>query len=172
MNQISWPTRIAIALASLLGVGYLPKASGTAGTAATIPLFVFVVAPLPLLHRIVFTLAALGIGTWAAHLGGRHWNESDSPKIVIDELVGYLITMLPFAATPGTVLVGFGLFRLFDIAKPYPCSWIDKNLKGGWGAMLDDVAAGVYALTNMLAIEFALARAGVSIYGLGTLFGA
>lgn len=159
--------RLATALASLCGVGFAPKASGTAGTLVTVPFFIFAVAPFPLEIRAAITLAVFLIGVWAAGVSERVWSEPDSSKIVIDETAGYLITMLPFPALFGPLAVGFGLFRLFDIVKPYPCNWLDQHVHGGWGVMLDDAVAGLYALGCLSAIDWGLARASIAFYGLG-----
>ncbi len=158
---------IALAVASFFGVGFIPKASGTAGTAATVPVFVYLVGPLPLGGRLAVMLAVTALGVWASGVAGRVWGDEDSPRIVIDEAAGYLLTMLLSPVAPGPILVGFGLFRLFDITKPPPCRKIDREVGGGWGAMLDDLAAGLYALLALYAVHFVLARAGISLYGLG-----
>jgi phosphatidylglycerophosphatase A len=87
------------------------------------------------------------LGTWAARSAEAHYRVHDSPQIVIDELTGQLVTLVPVACTlswPGLV-VGFGLFRLFDTVKPWPASWIDREMHGALGVMLDDVVAGLYA---------------------------
>jgi phosphatidylglycerophosphatase A len=87
----------------------------------------------------------LVIGTLAANLAEKHYAVHDSSHIVVDELVGQLISLIPVSCTWPNLVVGFGWFRLFDTVKPWPAGWIDRNIPGGLGVMLDDVAAGVYA---------------------------
>ena len=159
--------RLATALASLCGVGFTPKASGTAGTLATVPIFYFAVAPFPLAIRAAITVGVFLVGAWAASVAERAWNEPDSSKIVIDETAGYLITMLPFPALFGPIAAGFGLFRLFDILKPFPCNVLDEKVHGGLGVMADDAVAGIYALASLAALDRGLAHFGLSLWGLG-----
>lgn len=159
--------RLAIVLASMGGVGFAPVASGTAGTLITMPLFWFLVAPLGYGLRGVVVGVVFGVGVWATAVAQAWWNESDSSKVVIDETAGYLLTMLPFAAEPGPVLAGFGLFRLFDIVKPFPCRQIDRGVDHPFGVMLDDMVAGVYGCLALFAIDQGMAAAGLSLWGLG-----
>jgi len=126
------------------GTGLSPVAPGTVGTLAAIPFYlVFVRLPLPLylLSLTAFTFFAC----WVAGRAELLFREQDPGKIVIDEVVGYLVTMAGVPFSWKMVLTGFVLFRLFDILKPPPARWIDRNLKGGYGVVLDDVAAGLYA---------------------------
>jgi phosphatidylglycerophosphatase A len=87
------------------------------------------------------------LGTWASSVAEVHYRVHDSPHIVIDELTGQLVTLVPvaFALSWPNLVVGFGLFRLFDTVKPWPASWIDRKMAGALGVMLDDVVAGLYA---------------------------
>jgi phosphatidylglycerophosphatase A len=126
------------------GSGYAPVASGTFGTLAAIPLYLCLCQlslPLYLLTVTAFTILACWISGQAEIIFG----EKDSGKIVIDEVAGYLVTMtaIPFAWR--YVWAGFLLFRLFDIVKPPPARWFDRQLKNGYGVVLDDIAAGIYA---------------------------
>lgn len=136
--------RLALLLATNGGLGHAPVASGTFGTLAGIPAFWI----LSHLSPFFYTLAWLGL-LWLAirtsEIAGQHYGVPDDGRIVIDELLGYLVTvaMLPFSWT--AALVGFFFFRLFDIAKLPPASWFDRELKNGVGVVLDDVAAGIYA---------------------------
>ena len=95
-------------------------------------------------------------GIWLCDVTSRDLGVHDHSGIVWDEFVGYLITMV--AAPQGWlwVVVGFFLFRFFDILKPWPISWIDKHVKGGWGIMLDDILAGVFSLLALQATRFFL----------------
>jgi phosphatidylglycerophosphatase A len=131
-------------LATWGGTGYSPVASGTVGTLGAIPLFLLL-ARLPLPLYLLTVVALIPLAAWVAGRAGIMFGEHDSGKIVIDEVVGYLVTMAAVPATWQNVLAGFLLFRLFDIVKIPPASTFDRQLKNGWGVVLDDVAAGVYA---------------------------
>ena len=132
-------------LAVGFGSGLAPKAPGTAGTVLAVPLYMLM-QPLPLVTYLLITtclfIAAIWICTYAAEKLGVH----DHPSIVIDEIVGYLITMVAAPAGWLPVLIGFVLFRLLDAIKPWPISWFDRNINGGLGIMLDDVVAGIIAM--------------------------
>jgi phosphatidylglycerophosphatase A len=132
-------------LAFGLGSGLAPKAPGTMGTLAAIPLYLLLVQlPLGLYVSVLLMTAITGVylcGKTAADL-----QVHDHPGIVWDEFVGYWLTMLMAPAGWLWIVVGFVLFRLFDILKPWPISWLDKHVSGGLGIMLDDLLAGVFAL--------------------------
>ena len=148
--------RFVLFLSSNAGLGYAPFAPGTFGTLAGIPVF-WLLAPMPAWLYVVTWLGLLAIACWAADLAGKHYGVVDDGRIVIDELVGYLVTVafLPFNWT--NALLGFAFFRLFDIAKPFPASWFDKKMKNGIGVVLDDVAAGVYgAIALQLTLHWLL----------------
>ncbi len=135
-------------LALGFGSGLAPKAPGTFGTLAAIPLF----ALLSFLHApyyLAVVVLMMILGVYICDYAAKAVNVHDHPAIVWDEFVGYLITMLWLPITVQTVFVGFILFRLFDIVKPWPISWLDKHCHGGFGIMIDDVIAGVAALACM-----------------------
>jgi phosphatidylglycerophosphatase A len=137
-------------LALGFGSGLAPKAPGTFGTLAAIPVFLLLTmlmpAPLPYaLAVIVMGLAGIYICGKAADDVGVH----DHPAIVWDEFVGFFITMFMVPVSWQSILVGFILFRIFDILKPWPISFIDKKMTGGLGIMFDDVLAGIFALAIM-----------------------
>lgn len=137
-NPLHW-------LAFVGGAGCTPKAPGTAGTLVAIPLYVLA-ANLPLLYFIALTAVMFVAGIGICDRCSRDLGVHDHPGIVWDEVVGYFVTMI--AAPSGWIwwLVGFGLFRLFDIWKPWPIGWLDSKVRGGFGIMLDDVVAGIFAL--------------------------
>lgn len=131
-----------------LGAGAVRYAPGTAGTLAAIPLYVMI-APLPLAWYATTVIVLFAVGIWLCDQAQRLLGAHDHPAIVWDEIVGYLLTM--FMAPPGWlwVVVGFVLFRLFDIWKPFPIKIVDRTIRGGLGTMLDDVLAGVYAWASV-----------------------
>ena len=136
-----------------LGSGLSPWAPGTAGTLVALPLY-WMLSGLALPAYLGLTLVALLVGFYLCGFTARELAVHDHPGIVWDEVVGYLITMI--AAPPGWLwmLAGFALFRLFDIAKPWPIRWLDRQVGGGLGIMLDDVLAGVFALVCLQLMAF------------------
>jgi len=139
------------------GSGLSPIAPGTAGSfAALLPWFGLRELPLP--YYAVALVLALALGVWACDVAVRALKIADPGAVVWDEFVGLWIALAPLLWMPrGTswVCAGFILFRIFDIAKPWPVSWADRHVAGGLGVMLDDVFAGLYAaLALTLALRF------------------
>ncbi len=136
--------KLILFFASNAGLGYAPFASGTVGTLAGIPLF-FLMATWPWWLFTITWIALLFLSFWAAEEAGKIYQVADDGRIVIDELVGYLVTIafLPWSWT--AAILGFFWFRLFDIIKPPPANWFDQKMKNGYGVVLDDVMAGIYA---------------------------
>ena len=131
-------------LALGFGSGLAPKAPGTFGTLSAVPIFLLMSALTPLYYAIIVTLMAVAgiyICQKAADAAGVH----DHGAIVWDEIVGFLITMFMVPVSWLSILVGFALFRFFDILKPYPINIIDKKMKNGLGIMLDDIIAAIYS---------------------------
>ncbi|HEY4059844.1 MAG TPA: phosphatidylglycerophosphatase A [Kofleriaceae bacterium] len=144
--------RLAKLVATACGAGYSPIAPGTCGTLVTIPL-AFALRNAPLWLFALVTIAIILVGVWAADRADRAWGTHDSGRIVIDEVAGYLVTVaLVDRASWLVLLVGFVIFRALDITKPPPIRWLDENLPGGWGVVLDDVAAGVLGCVIMVAL--------------------
>jgi phosphatidylglycerophosphatase A len=136
--------RLILFLSSNAGLGYAPFASGTVGTLLGIPVF-YLIGNWPWwLFLITFT-ALLCLSFWVADAAGQIYGVVDDGRIVIDELVGYLVTVAFLPWSWSAALLGFFWFRLFDILKPQPADWFDKSLKHGVGVVMDDVAAGIYA---------------------------
>ena len=135
-----------VCIALGLGSGLSPKAPGTAGTVMSIPLFLLI-QDLPLMVYALITLSITLLGIWICSYSSNKLGVHDHPAIVIDEVAGFLITM--FAAPTGWqwLLAGFVLFRFFDALKPWPISWLDKNISGGFGIMIDDVVAGLVSMS-------------------------
>ncbi|MBC8413167.1 MAG: phosphatidylglycerophosphatase A [Nitrospira sp.] len=134
--------KFQIAIATLGGIGYIPYAPGTFGSAAAL-IPVFLIAPSDGL-LLMMLVPLLLLGTLASHSAETVLGQ-DSGSIVIDELCGSLIAVLFLPKTAGYVLAAFLLFRLFDIWKPWPIGRIDRSVHGGIGIMLDDVLAGIFA---------------------------
>ncbi|MGM0412493.1 MAG: phosphatidylglycerophosphatase A family protein [Pseudomonadota bacterium] len=133
------------ALALGLGSGLSPKAPGTFGTVAALLLW-WPLSQLSLVGYLVATLVVVVAGIGICGRTGRALGVADHPAIVWDEVAGLLIALVAVPAGWYWVLAGFLLFRLFDIVKPPPVGWLDRNLPGGLGVMADDVAAGLLAL--------------------------
>ena len=131
-------------LAYGFGAGLSPKAPGTMGTVVAIPIYLLLVSAGTGVYY-GFLAVALVAGVFICGYTAKRIGVDDPKGVVWDEIVGYLITML--GLPPGVVWLigGFLLFRLFDIWKPWPIRWIDRNVKGGLGIMADDVIAAVFA---------------------------
>jgi phosphatidylglycerophosphatase A len=135
--------RLILLLASGLGAGFSPFAPGTAGTLVAIPIELL----LSPIRSPVYELTLLTFfffSSWIAERAQNHWQKKDDQRIVIDEIMGYFLTMLWIPKTLLFISVGFLLFRLLDIVKPFPCRQLEK-VRGGFGVVLDDVFAGIYA---------------------------
>lgn len=131
-------------LALGLGSGLVPGAPGTAGTAAAVPVYLLVQAlPWPLYLALTALLFTAGVAI-CAHTA-RRLGVHDHPGIVWDEIVGYLVTMTLAPSGWPWVATGFVLFRIFDVLKPWPIRWCDRKVHGGFGIMLDDLIAGLFA---------------------------
>ena len=136
--------------------GYLPKAPGTWGSLVGLLLF-FLLHTLSLEIYLAVLAGLFLIGTFAAGEAEKIVDHKDPGLVVIDEIVGMLITMIAIPATPLAMGLGFILFRIFDIWKPFPVNFIDQRFHGGLGIMLDDVMAGIYSLIILqLVIRFIL----------------
>ncbi len=125
--------------------GYLPKAPGTWGSLVGLLLF-FLLHTLDLQIYLAVVAGIFLIGTFAAGEAEKIMDHQDPGLVVIDEIVGILITMIAIPATPLAMALGFILFRFFDILKPFPVNFFDQRFHGGLGIMLDDVMAGIYSL--------------------------
>jgi phosphatidylglycerophosphatase A len=131
------------AAATGLGLGHVPVAPGTAGTLLGIPLFLLF-SPLSPPVYLAVLLGCTGAAFWITGRAERIFQEKDSQKIVLDEVVGFLWTMSFISPTPSHLAAGFLLFRLLDIVKPFPAGFLQRKAPGGYGVVLDDVAAGIY----------------------------
>ncbi|MEE9572970.1 MAG: phosphatidylglycerophosphatase A [Candidatus Neomarinimicrobiota bacterium] len=132
-------------VSTVLKIGYLPIAPGTWGSLAAIAVWFIIIESISTITFIVVIIIIFTFGVYTSSVTERYLKKKDPSIIIIDEWVGQWITLLFLHKSLQWGLVAFALFRLFDIWKPYPLKTIDK-IQGGWGIMLDDVAAGVYAL--------------------------
>ncbi len=140
-------------LALGFGSGLSRWMPGTVGTVAAIPVYLLF-APLGMWWHLGITIVAFVAGIWICDWVAKHMQIKDPGCIVWDEFVGLWIALLFLPEGLYWLLVGFVLFRLFDIVKPWPVSWLDRNLSGGLGIMADDVAAGLMALVSLQLIYF------------------
>lgn len=127
------------------GTGLLPKMPGTWGTLMAIPIYLM----LPKFSLTAYLIIVLLIGLYAISISEALSKEigiHDDPGMNIDEFVGYFVTMIWAPLTWWAVVLGFVYFRFFDILKPWPISWIDRKVKGGFGMILDDIIAGIAAM--------------------------
>lgn len=132
-------------LACGFGSGLAPVAQGTFGSlAAILPWLLLRQCALPV--NLLVIVAGFAVGVWACDVAGRALGVDDHRSLVWDEFVGQWIALLPALwASWWSVLLGFALFRLFDVWKPWPIRYLDRHLKGGIGVMMDDVVAGIFA---------------------------
>jgi phosphatidylglycerophosphatase A len=131
-------------LAFGFGSGLAPRAPGTAGTLAAVPCYLLL-AELPVPLYLAVLVASFALGLWVCGRTAQELGVHDHGGIVWDEFVGFWLTMLAAPPGWGWIVVGFLLFRLFDILKPFPISYFDRHIKGGLGIMLDDALAGSLA---------------------------
>lgn len=135
-------------LAFGFGSGLSPKAPGTAGTLLAVPLYL-VVSGLSLPWYTLFLAVTTVLGIWICGVASKQLKVHDHPGIVWDEFVGYWITMWAVPADGLWMIAGFVVFRVFDIAKPWPVSVLDRRIGGGLGIMVDDMLAGVMACLTL-----------------------
>lgn len=135
-------------LAFGFGSGLAPKAPGTFGTLAAVPLYLGLVQ-LPFGVYLAALAVALVAGVWICGESARRIGVHDHSGIVWDEVAGYLLTMVLFVPSAVSICAGFLAFRLFDVVKPWPIGWLDQRVHGGLGIMLDDVVAALFAIGLM-----------------------
>ena len=135
--------KAALVLSTWFGAGLVPRAPGTAGTMAGLPL-VLIIKCFGSLYEALVLFAFVFLAIWAADRSHRLLGREDPPEVVIDEVAGYLLALFLLPATWLTISLGFLLFRVFDIWKPFPIKRLEV-IKGGPGIVLDDLMAGVYA---------------------------
>ncbi len=140
-------------LAFGFGSGLTPIAPGTAGTLAAIPLYL-AMQYLSLPVYLMITGIMFVAGFWICAYTSEALCVHDHERIVWDEYVSYLITMSMAPQGWFWIVLGFALFRIFDILKPWPVGWLDRNLKGGVGIMLDDLVGAIYGLAVLQLVAF------------------
>ncbi|OLN28557.1 Phosphatidylglycerophosphatase A [Desulfovibrio sp. DV] len=145
--------RFALLVSGLGPIGRMPYAQGTWGSAAAVLLAPVCFLPLPMFARLLVLALVFYVGAKAADRTEAILGRKDPGHVVIDELVGQWLTFLPLAApTTFDMVAGFFLFRAFDILKPPPVRASENWLPGGYGVMIDDVLAGVYACISLLVL--------------------
>ncbi len=136
-------------LALGLGSGLAPKAPGTFGTLAAVPLAV-ALKQLPLAAQLVLIAIAFLLGVWVCDRVGKRLGAADHGAMVWDEFVGYWVAVLLIPVTFGWLLAAFVLFRLLDILKPWPIRALERRSSGGFGVMVDDLLAGVLTMLLLM----------------------
>lgn len=126
------------------GSGAIPFAPGTFGTLIAIP-FYLLIRPINIYFYLALVLIFIMISSIICDRVSREMKVHDHPGINIDEFVGFFVTMIYAPSSWIWIIIGFILFRVFDILKPWPIRWLDENIKGGFGIVFDDVIAGIYA---------------------------
>ncbi len=135
------------------GAGLLPKAPGTWGSLAALP-FAWVICSYGGYQLLLpATVGLFAAGVWISGIAAAESGAEDPGEVVIDEVAGQWLTLVVVPPDLLLYAAGFVLFRVFDIWKPWPVSWADRNLKGGLGIMVDDILAGVYAAVILFAFK-------------------
>jgi phosphatidylglycerophosphatase A len=145
---------VAHVLATWFGCGHVPYAPGTAGTLGAVPLYL---ALRPLGHTAVAATALVltAVGVWVADIVAKDTGLKDPQLVVIDEVAGVLVTLSVASPTWGSLAAGVVLFRVFDQTKPWPARKAERELPGGWGIVLDDVAAGLWGAAVLYGLQMA-----------------
>jgi phosphatidylglycerophosphatase A len=132
---------LALAVATSLGVGYIPVAPGTFGSLAGLVVWWLLPTSLPV--QLIAIVVTFAVGTWSASLAEKHFSATDPGPVVIAEVLGMLVTLAGVGGGWQPAVAGFFLFRIFDIIKPYPANKLEQ-LHGGLGIMADDGMAAIY----------------------------
>ena len=148
-------SRTACLIATWFGCGLAPLAPGTVGSLGAVPLHL-VLRQLPLGGHITLALLTLAGGTWAAHRYAQDRGEKDPQSVVIDEVAGQCLLLSMFTPDLTSYVVGFILFRFFDIVKPWPINIANGKIKNGFGIMVDDVLAALYPALFLFVLKVVL----------------
>jgi phosphatidylglycerophosphatase A len=144
----------ALWVATWFGCGLMRPGPGTWGTLGGLPFGLILLTlggKIALFCGIVFIFA---LGLWASRQFSAMTGTHDNSMIVIDEVAGISIALLGSSLSPVSIILAFALFRFFDILKPWPISWLDRNVKGALGVMVDDVAAGLATAAFLYGLEY------------------
>ena len=139
--------RAAMFLATGGYIGRVPLAPGTFGSLLGVPI-VYALSTIALPAAVAATASIILVAVWAAHLAEQQLQQKDPGCIVIDEIAGVCVALVGIPLSWTTGLAGFFMFRIFDIIKPPPVRQLERHLTGGWGIVMDDVAAG--AMTHIV----------------------
>ncbi|MDY6971943.1 MAG: phosphatidylglycerophosphatase A [Thermodesulfobacteriota bacterium] len=145
---------MALALGTWFGAGLMPIAPGTFGSLAAVPL-ILVLDYGGAWYRVIALAILFAVGIWASGRCQDLLGENDPPRVVIDEVAGLLLTTFLLPPSWLARILGFTVFRLFDILKPYPIGKVER-LKGGVGIVMDDLLAGLYAYAGVMVVLFFL----------------
>lgn len=145
-------SRAAALIATWFGAGKAPKAPGTFGSLATLPFAYVLHVTLGAYAVLAFSLLAFALGCWASAAHAKAIGKEDPGEIVIDEVAGQSLLLAFLPPTLLAYAVGFLLFRLFDVLKPWPVSLADRKLEGGFGIMADDMLAGFYPVALFMIV--------------------
>lgn len=143
---------LGLGIATVGGCGYFPFAPGTVGSAAGIVLYLATRHLDASLHVAIFAVVFV-VGTWASGVAARHFKRDDPGHVVIDEVAGQLVTLMLLDVGYTGAIIGFFVFRVMDIIKPWPANRLEA-LHGGLGVMADDVMAGVYGWVLMAVLVY------------------
>jgi phosphatidylglycerophosphatase A len=146
-------TRLAVFIATVGYCGYFPVAPGTVGSAAGLVVYLLVWWSHSTVVEVGLIAVVFCVGTWAGTTAERYFGGIDPGPVVIDEVLGMLITLAFMPVGPMTALAGFVLFRIFDVIKPYPAGRLER-LHGGLGVMSDDAMAAVYANLSLRLVVY------------------
>jgi len=144
-------------LATWFFSGLLPKAPGTWGSLAALPFAYVIQLYVGWQGLVVATVIVFLIGWWAAHIFEEKAGVKDPGAVVIDEVAGQWLVLIPAGLDPLLYAVGFVMFRIVDIFKPWPACWFDQNVHGGLGIMLDDVVAAIYGVIAIYLLQVQMA---------------
>ena len=139
-------------IATCFGIGNLPRAPGTWGSLAALPIAWIVLQALGPVWLAVAAVLVFVLGWWASEIVVRDSPDKDPGSIVIDEVAGQMLTLAAAPLAPEYFAAGFVLFRIADIWKPWPVSWADRRVAGGLGVMVDDMLTGLYAAIVLYAL--------------------
>lgn len=146
--------KLVLLIASGGGIGFIPLIPGTIGSLEGILILLGIPAEIRSdkffwLYYFLFLLAFTAVSILISHRAEKILGKSDPKPVVIDEIVGFLFTMFLVPINKSTLIAGFILSRFFDIVKPYPASYFNRMTSGGWGIVMDDVIAGIYACISL-----------------------